>query len=50
MLGGRIVETGGVELAAELYGHGYDRIRKAYPEAEAENRAMLEKEEPQTVA
>ena len=50
MLGGRIVETGGVELAAELYGHGYDRIRKAYPEAEAENRAMLEKEEPQPVA
>lgn len=49
MLGGRIVETGGVELAAELYGHGYDRIRKAYPEAEAENRAMLEKEEPQPV-
>lgn len=47
MLGGRIVETGGVELAAELYGHGYDRIRKAYPEAEAENRAMLEKDEPQ---
>ncbi len=50
MLGGRIVETGGVELASELYGHGYDRIRKAYPEAEAENRAMLEKEEPQPVA
>lgn len=50
MLGGRIVETGGVELAAELYGHGYDRIRKAYPEAEAENRAMLEKEEPQSAA
>jgi Fe-S cluster assembly ATP-binding protein len=50
MLGGRIVETGGVELAAELHGHGYDRIRKAYPEAEAENRAMLEKEEPQVVA
>lgn len=49
MLGGRIVETGGVELAAELYSHGYDRIRKAYPEAEAENRAMLEKEEPQAV-
>lgn len=49
MLGGRIVETGGVELAAELYSHGYDRIRKAYPEAEAENRAMLEKEEPQVV-
>ncbi len=45
MLGGRIVETGGVELAAELYSHGYDRIRNAYPDAEAENRAMLESEE-----
>lgn len=44
MLGGRIVETGGVELAVELHSQGYDRIRKAYPEAEAENRAMLEQE------
>jgi Fe-S cluster assembly ATP-binding protein len=33
MLGGRIVETGGVELARELYTEGYDRIRAAYPEA-----------------
>lgn len=49
MLGGRIVETGGIELAAELHGQGYDRIRKAYPDAEAENRAMLEKEETQPV-
>lgn len=32
MLGGRIVETGGVELAKELYTDGYDRIRVAYPE------------------
>jgi Fe-S cluster assembly ATP-binding protein len=44
MLGGRIVETGGVELAHELHGQGYDRIRKTYPEADARNRAMLEKE------
>jgi Fe-S cluster assembly ATP-binding protein len=44
MLGGRIVETGGVELANELHNEGYDRIRKAYPD-EAENRALLEKEE-----
>jgi len=44
MLGGRIVETGGVELAVELHSQGYDRIRKTYPEAEAENRAMLEQE------
>jgi Fe-S cluster assembly ATP-binding protein len=35
MLGGRIVETGGVELARELYTQGYDRIRTAYPEAAA---------------
>jgi len=31
MLGGRIVETGGPELAAELHKLGYDRIRKANP-------------------
>jgi Fe-S cluster assembly ATP-binding protein len=35
MLGGRIVETGGVELAHELYTDGYDRIRAQYPEAAA---------------
>lgn len=44
MLGGRIVETGGVELAEELHSKGYDRIRKAYPEAEAANQAMLDDE------
>jgi Fe-S cluster assembly ATP-binding protein len=44
MLGGRIVETGGVELAHELHQHGYDRIRRTYPEAEAFNRAMVEQE------
>ncbi len=27
MLGGRIVETGGVELARELYTEGYDKVR-----------------------
>ena len=37
MLGGRIVETGGPELAAELHKQGYDRIRAAHPaEAAAE--------------
>jgi Fe-S cluster assembly ATP-binding protein len=45
ILGGRIVETGGVELAHELHRNGYDRIRRAYPDAEAHNRAMLEKEQ-----
>jgi Fe-S cluster assembly ATP-binding protein len=40
MLGGRIVETGGPELAMELHQAGYDRIRAAYPEAAAEEREM----------
>lgn len=44
MLGGRIVETGGRELAEELHSHGYDRIRKAYPEAEAANQEMIAEE------
>jgi len=48
MLGGRIVETGGIELANELHTQGYDRIRSAYPDADAENRQMAEKEEPAT--
>ena len=45
MLGGRIVETAGRELADELHSHGYDRIRKAYPDAAEENRLMAAKEE-----
>jgi len=49
MLGGRIVETGGAELARQLHDHGYDRIRKAYPDAEAANQQMLAKEEPLAV-
>jgi Fe-S cluster assembly ATP-binding protein len=44
MLGGKLVETGGKELAAELHEHGYDRIRQAYPEAEATNQEMLAEE------
>jgi Fe-S cluster assembly ATP-binding protein len=40
MLGGKIVETGGVELARELYTEGYDRIRAAYPEAAAVDAEM----------
>jgi Fe-S cluster assembly ATP-binding protein len=43
MLGGRLVETGGVELARELYTDGYDRIRAAYPEAAEEGDKMLQK-------
>ena len=49
ILGGRIVETGGIELATELHSQGYERIRKAYPQDDAENQAMLEKEEPQSI-
>ncbi len=37
ILGGRIVETGGKELADELHEQGYDRIRQQYPEAAAVN-------------
>lgn len=44
MLGGRIVESGGVQLAHELHSKGYDRIRRTYPEAEARNQQLLEKE------
>jgi Fe-S cluster assembly ATP-binding protein len=40
MLGGRIVETGGPELAAELHKQGYERIRATYPDAAADERAM----------
>ena len=40
MLGGRIVESGGPELAAELHKRGYERIRAAYPEAAAAERAL----------
>lgn len=43
ILGGRIVETGGKELAEELHTSGYDRIRKAYPDANAANQTLLEK-------
>jgi len=41
MLGGRLVETGGKELADELHRSGYERIRQAYPEAEAVNQEMV---------
>ena len=40
MLGGRIVESGGVELARELYTEGYDRVRAAYPEDAAVEKEM----------
>jgi Fe-S cluster assembly ATP-binding protein len=46
MLGGRIVETGGAELAVELHKRGYDRIRKEHPDAAAEEKAMSTKNVP----
>ena len=42
MLGGRIVESGGPELAQELHKRGYERIRATYPEAAAAEKAMEE--------
>lgn len=44
ILGGRIVETGGKELAEELHERGYERIRNAYPDADAVNKALVERE------
>jgi len=44
ILGGRIVETGGAELAQELYTSGYDRIRTMYPDASADNVEMEDAE------
>jgi len=43
MLGGRIVESGGAELANELHKRGYERIRAAYPAAAADEQAMSSK-------
>jgi Fe-S cluster assembly ATP-binding protein len=43
MLGGRIVETGGVELARELYNEGYDRVRAAHPEETAIEKELAAK-------
>jgi Fe-S cluster assembly ATP-binding protein len=40
ILGGRIVETGGPELAAELHKHGYDRVRASHPDAAHDEEVM----------
>lgn len=50
MLGGRIVETGGPELARELHTQGYDRIRRSHPDADAANQRMLKDESAQVTA
>ena len=42
ILGGKIVETGGKELAEELHEKGYERIREQYPDAAAVNDAEAE--------
>ena len=44
MLGGRIVEQGGPELAVELHTEGYDRIRAKYPQAAAETERLKKTE------
>lgn len=41
MLGGRIVETGGRELAEFLHTSGYEEIRRKYPDAAADEASML---------
>jgi Fe-S cluster assembly ATP-binding protein len=50
MLGGRVVETGGIELARELYTEGYDRVRAAYPAAAELEQKMADETEPAGVA
>jgi Fe-S cluster assembly ATP-binding protein len=42
ILGGRIVETGGEELAQELHKNGYDRVRAAHPDAAAREEEMTQ--------
>ena len=49
ILGGRIVETGGVELAQELHSRGYERIRREHPDANEANRCMEEAESGQAI-
>jgi Fe-S cluster assembly ATP-binding protein len=39
MLAGRIVETGGAELAHELHANGYAQVRQRHPEAAEEEQA-----------
>jgi Fe-S cluster assembly ATP-binding protein len=45
MLGGRVVETGGPELAVEMHRYGYDRIRRDHPDAAAVEHAMQQQKE-----
>ena len=49
MLAGRIVETGGAELAHELHTDGYAGIRERHPDAAAEEREKQQRTEPAAV-
>ncbi len=49
ILGGKIVETGGRELADELHTRGYERIRRDYPELAAQNDAIVAEKAAATV-
>jgi Fe-S cluster assembly ATP-binding protein len=42
LLGGRIVESGGWELAHEVHANGYAKIREKYPDAAAEEDKMTD--------
>src|SRR6187431_1065543 len=44
MLGGRIVETGGYDLALELHSNGYDKVRECHPDAVEDERRLKEDE------
>jgi len=44
MLGGRIVETGGYDLALELHSQGYDRIRERHPDAVEDEKRLKEEQ------
>ena len=46
MLGGRIVETGGYDLALELHSNGYDKARERHPEAVEDEKRLKEEETP----
>ena len=49
LLGGRIVESGGWELAHDVHANGYAKIREKYPDAAADEDKMTDpkKREPQ---
>jgi Fe-S cluster assembly ATP-binding protein len=50
LLGGRIVETGGWELAHDVHANGYAKIREKYPEAAAEEDKMTDPKKRESAA